>query len=421
MKLRILAASASVALLAAAGISAPAATAATSALIASANGVVGIAQTVEVRAPQFANQTIGLNFSLAGQVRSTANVSINAAGSGSTVWTPTDAGSWSVAGAGTFATATAGNLTVAAVPTTTTLYAANQAPTNAPTTLTAVVSATAGNSVPAGSVIFTTQFGSTLATVPLTANASGSATANYAWTPGFTTNGITITATYSPSAGVGGSANALMSFASDGIEVLAGTPTVSLKLPGSFTVGRSIDVGAIVAGVTGSDGSPIQGSVAFTSNVNGTVTGISGSVPLKGGQATATWTPSAAGNQVVAANFSASNSFVSGSANQTISVLPAPAADPISIGVQGGAAWPANGTVTVGANTSLLLFTTTGSGAPASISESGPCLVNGSTLITATSAATCTLTVSSPGTTAFGSNQATITINVQAPAKKKRR
>ena len=421
MRLRFLAASAGLALISSAGISAPAVTAASPALIGSANGVVGIAQTVEVRAPGFAGQNVGLNFSLAGQVRTTATVALNSAGSGSTVWTPSNAGAWSIAGAGSFSSASAGNLMVSAVPTITTLYAANQAPVNTLTTLTAVVAPTGGVATPSGSVIFTDQFGSTLGSVPVVSTTTGLGTANFAWTPTSPTPGITVTATYSPSAGAGGSANALASSSTDGIQVTSVTPVVSLKLPGTLVVGRVTDVTAIVAGVTGSDGSPIQGSVALINNVNGAVTGISGSVALTGSQATATWTPTSPGNQLIVAQFSATNSFVSGSDTQAVNVLPAPGADPISLGVQGSAAWPAGGTVSVPANASLQLFTTTGSGAPASISESGPCLVNGNTLVTSTAAGTCTLTASSPGTTAFASNQATVTIQVQAPPKRKKR
>lgn len=421
MRLRFLAASASLVLVVSAGISAPAVTAATPSLIGSANGVVGIAQTVEVRAPGFANQTVGLNFTLAGQVRSTSNVTLNAAGSGSAVWTPSDAGFWTIAGAGSFAGASASTLTVSGVPTITTLYAANQAPVNVATTLTAVVAPTAGAAVPSGSVIFTDQFGSTLGSAPLAANSTGTATANFAWTPTAPTSGITITATYSPSAGAGGSANALASSSTDGIQVTFTTPLVTLKLPGTLVVGRSTNVTALIAGATGSDGSPLQGSVGLTNNVNGSVTGISGSIPLSGSQATATWKPTSPGNQLIVADFSASNSFISGSNTQAVNVLPAPGADPISIGVQGSAAWPAGGTVSAPANASITLFTTTGSGAPASISETGPCLVNGGTLVTSTTAGTCTLTVSSPGTASFASSQATVTIDVQAPPKKKRR
>ena len=421
MRFRRFATAASIALLASLGLTAPSTSAAGTSLIGTANGVVGIAQNVEVRAPQFASQTIGLNFSLAGQVQTTANVALNAAGSGSTVWTPSDAGSWTVSGSGGFATATASNATISAVPTTTTLYAANQTPVDTATRLTAVVTPTAGTGTPTGSVIFTDQFGTTLASVPATSHGAGAASAVYNWTPTAPTTGLTITATYSPSAGAGGSANFQASSGSNGIQVTSGGPLVSLTLPGTLTVGQETVVGAVMNQATGSDGSPIQGSVSFLTNVNGNQVGISGSTTLSGGRISTSWTPATAGNQIISAEFSASNSFISGTGTQAVNVLPAPGSDPLSIGVRGSAAWPANATVSAPANASLTLFTTTGSGAPASISESGPCLVDGATLITATKAATCTLTVSSPGTGAFGASTQTVTIDVQAPKRKKRR
>ena len=403
------------------GAIAPTATASTPALIGGANGVVGIAQTVEVRAPRLANQTVGLDFLLAGQLRTSASVALNGAGSGSTVWTPTDAGAWTINGSAGLAGATASNLTVAAVPTITELYAVNQATVNVGSTLTAVVAPTGGTSVPAGSVTFTNPVGSVLATVPLTPSAGGTATANYVWTSTSATPRINITATFNPAVGAGGSANALSSSATDGIQATGSAPLVSMKLPGTFTVGRPINVGAVINNATGTDGSPIQGSVAFTTNVNGRISSVSGSVPLTGGQVTTTWTPQVAGNQVLSASFSATNSFISGIGSQIINVLPAPSADPISFGVVGSAAWPSGATVSAPANANIQLFTTTGSGAPTSISESGPCMVSGTTFISATSAGTCTLTVTSPGTAAFTANQVTVTVQVQAPPRKKKR
>ena len=418
MRLRAIATALATGLLVTAGISTTGATAATPALIGSANGVVGLAQTVEVRAPGFANQTVGLDFSLVGQVRTTATVAINAAGSGSTVWTPTDAGTWTISGSGGFASAAPSTATIAAVPTITTLYAVNQAAVNVATTMTAVVQSTGGTSSPLGSVTFTNPVGSPLATVNLTPQGNGKSSADFSWTSTSTTQRIDITATYNPAAGFAGGANWLTSSDTDGIQVLTSNPAVSLKLPGSFTVGRPVDVAAVI---NGPNNITFQGSAAFTTNVNGTISSISGSQPIRNAQVSVPWTPTTPGNQIITVNFSSSNSNASGTGNQIVNVNPALGADPISIGVQGSAAWPSGATVPVSANANLQLFTTSGSGAPTSISESGPCLINGSTLVTAISAGTCTLTVTSPGTTAFAANQATVTLDVQAPAKKSKK
>ena len=402
------------------GLSTPA-SAATPALIGTGNGVVGISQTVEVRAPGFANQTVTLTFSLAGQPVTTAQVSVNGAGSGSATWTPSQAGTWTVDGAGEFAGASESQFVVAAVPTITTFYAANQAQVNVPTNLTAVVSSVAGTAAPVGSVIFATSFGSVLGTVPLTQNGPTSGSATYAWTPS-SPGVVPIVATFAPAAGISGSVNAQASSGIDQVEVLISQPLVTLKLPSQYVVGRATNVTAVINQATGTDGAPLTGSVALISNVNGTQTGISGSVAMAGGEATAVWTPTSPGNQVVIAQFSASNSFVSGSGQQIISVLPAPGKDPVGIGPAGQAAWAPGSTVSLAANSSLALSVTTGSGAPASLSESGPCIVSGTTLIAATGAGTCTIPATSPGTATAAANSTTVTIQVSpAPARKKSR
>ena len=415
MRFRVITAAVAAGVLAAAGLTAQAAHAATPSLIGSANGVVGIAQTVEVRAPGFANQTVSLNFSQADQVRSTATVAINAAGSGSAVWTPTDAGAWTISGAGSFASATASTPSVAAVPTRTTLYAVNQAAVNVATTMTAVVASTSGNASPTGSVTFTNPVGTSLATVGLTPLGNGKSSANFSWTSTSTTERIDTTANYNPGIGFNGAANWRTSSDTVGIQVLLENPALSLKLPGSFTVGVPTEVSAIV---NGPNNVTVQGSAAFATNVNGQVLSISGSRPIVSAQATAPWTPTVSGNQIITSNYSASNSNASGTASQIVDVNPALGPDPISVGPQGSAAWPDGAKVSAKADSTLQLFTTTGSGAPTTISESGPCLVNGTTLVTAAGAGTCTLTVASPGTPSFAASQVTVTLNIQAPAKK---
>ncbi len=418
MRFRLITAAAATGVLAAAGLTAQAAHAATPSLIGTANGVVGIAQTVEVRAPEFANQTVNLNFSQTDQVRSTATVTINAAGSGSTVWTPTDAGPWTISGAGSFASATASTPSVAAVPTRTTLYAVNKAEVNFATRMTAVVQATDGNVSPAGSVTFTNPVGTSLATVALTPLGNGQSSATFSWTSTSITDRIDITATYNPGIGFSGVANWRTSLDTVGIQVLLENPALSLRLPGSFTVGVPTEVSAIVHGA---NNVTVQGSAAFSTNVNGQVLSISGSRPIVNAQATAPWTPTVSGNQTITSNYSASNSNASGTASQIVDVNPALGSDPVSVGLQGSAAWPDGAKVPANADSTLQLFTTTGSGAPTTISESGPCLVSGTTLITAAGAGTCMLTVASPGTPSFAASQVTVTLNIQAPSKKSKK
>ncbi len=390
-------------------------------VIGAANGIVGVSQTVEVRAPAFASQTVTLTFALAGQTVTSAQVGLNGSGSGSTSWTPSQAGSWTVSGAGTFAGAQASTPTVAGVPTITTFYAVRQAQVNVATNLTAVVSSTSGTFVPTGSVIFATAFGSALGTVALVPSGPASATATLAWTPTATSEALPLTATYSPSAGLSGAANARASSSSDQVQVLSTQPLVTLKLPNQYVVGRAANITSVITqSTTPNTGAPLAGSAAVTVDVNGTVTGIGGSLAVQGGEATTSWVPTSPGNQILTSQFSSSNSFLSGSAQQIIAVLPAPTKDAVSIGPSGQAAWAAGSSVNLQANSSVSLNSTTASGAPTSVSETGPCLVNGATLIASTTAGTCSVTVTSPGTASFAPNSTTVTVNVTAPPKKRR-
>lgn len=383
------------------------------ATIGTPNGITGVPQTIEVRAPQFANQTVAVTVNAGATPIGSIPIAVNAAGSGSAEWTPPGAGSWSVSGQGTLAGATASNFTVAAAPTRTTLYAANQAQINAPTTMVAVVQALAGNTAPQGTVTFTTAIGTVLQTVALTPGAAATSTATYSWT----STGVgttTIVATYNPARGVGGQADMAASSGSDTVESVTNNPLVTLRLPSDFTVGIPVDLVAVINNIG------LAGSAAFLTNVNGTVIPLSGSVPSVNNVVTTPWTPTLSGNQILTANFSASNSNASGSANQWINVNRALSADSVRVGPAGQSAWPTT-SVPLRTNTQVAMSATTASGAPVTIDESGPCLVSGSALITSTAPGTCTLTVSSPGTPSFAPASATYTFQVSAPPKKKRR
>lgn len=386
-------------------------------LIGTANGIVGVAQTVEVRAPGLAGQTVGLNFAVNGSVQVSASATLNGAGSGSAVWTPTAAGTWTVSGTGSLA-GTSSTATVSPVATITTLNAANQAQVNVATPMVITVSSTTGSYAPLGTVYLTTPLGGTLANLNLVPSSANTSTATFDWTP----TGVAlypITATYSPAAGVAGQANATASASMDQVDVLTTQPLVTLRLPGTYVVGRPMTVSALIT-QTAPGGAPLNGSVAFIFNQNGNQTG-TGSIPVTGSAASTPWTPTTTGNQVVTAQFSASNTNASAQAQQYINVVAAPGKDPISVGPANQAAWANGSTVSLAANTSIPLSITTGSGAPTSIQESGPCLMNGATLITATGAGTCTISISSAGNSSFAPGSATVTIQVLAPPAKKRR
>lgn len=389
---------------------APANAATTQATIATPNGITGVQQTIEVRAPQFANQTVAVTVNAGATPIGTIPIAVNAAGSGSAEWTPPGAGSWSISGQGTFVGATPSNFAVAATPTRTTLYAANQAQINSPTTMIAVVQALAGNVAPRGSITFATSLGTVLDTVTVIPGASSSASATYSWTP-TTVGTTTVTATFNPSSGIGGQADMTSSTATGTVASVTTNPLVTLRLPSTFTLGLPVDLVAVINNIG------LTGSAAFITNVNGTVLSLSGSEPTVNNVVTAPWTPTVSGNQVLTAEFSATNSNASGSMNQWINVNRALPADSVRVGPADQSAWPTT-PVPLRTNTQVALSTTTASGAPVTIDESGPCSVSGSTLITSLVPGTCTLTISSPGTPSFAPTSATYTFQVSAPAKK---
>lgn len=373
------------------------------AVIATANGVVGIPQTIEVRAPQFANQTVNVSIALAGTNTGSLPLAVNGAGSGSAVWTPSSAGTWTLTGAGTFAAATPTTITVAPMSTSTTLFAST-ALVDVANTIVATVQSNAGNVIPSGSVVFTNQFGTRYGSAQLSPSGPSSATATFQWTPP-SPDTYPITATYVPALGAGGVANTAGSQATNMVPALAQIPLVTMRLPGRFVVGQTTQLTVSVSNFN------LRGNAAFTNNVGGVVTGISGSVPIVNGVATVNWTPTTAGNQLISVNFTSTSSQDTGIFTQAINVLGPPPADPMAIVPVGQSPWFVATPVTLAPNTSVTLTTASGSGSPVSISESGPCLVNGTTVISAQRAASCTITVSSPGGVGFAPNTATFTVN----------
>lgn len=372
--------------------------------VAAANGVMGVAQTIQVAAPRFANRSIGVTVSGAG-TQAPVSVTLDGSGVGSFSWTPTASGTWQAQGTGAFAVATGSSFFVSAVPTRTTLFAANQAQAGLSTGLVATVVATAGSLTPVGSVTFSNQFGGTIGSAQLVPGANGTSTATFGWTPA-SVGLYPIVATYNPTLGAGGFANAGSSSDVDTVEVVQFQPAMTLRLPSTLRLGSPTTVTALIANATQS------GSASFTTDVNGTVTGFSGSVPAANGSSQASWTPAALGNQILAANFSASNSNASAVAQQIVSVRPALTKDPISAGPSGQGAWPAGGTITMAPKARVAIAATAQSGSPLSISSAGGCVVIASTLIAPSTPGTCTLTITSPGSSAFAANTATYSVTV---------
>jgi hypothetical protein len=223
------------------------------------------------------------------------------------------------------------------------------------------------------------------------------------WTPpGF--GGIALVGTFNPSS----SAFAPSVSPTSQPNVISSVPTVSLRFPPSLYVGQQTVLSAVLGnGVA-------DGTVAYL--LNGV--GISGSMATTNGVENFQWTPTVGGVATISVQFSGQNN-VSGSSFQQVNILPAPPSDGISVSPQGGSPWSVGSPVVVNAGSNTILSASSTSGATVVLSETGPCVLNGS-IMTALAAGQCTVTATSPGSAAYLSNTATYTITVQAPTRKPR-
>lgn len=383
-------------------------------IIASPNGIVGVPQIIDLRAPQLTGQILTLSIANDGGPVGILTVNVNDSGSGNTTWTPPSAGQWRISGLGALAPASASVINVAATPTTTTLYSANKTQVNAATTMIAAVQALTGNIAPTGSVTFSLATGTPLQTVPLRPSIDSISLAYFSWQPS-TTGTTTIIATYNPTTTSGAQANMTPSESSNTIETVDTNPLVTLRLPSSYTIGTRVDVTSVINDIG------LQGSASFSTNINGNIVPISGSIPLEGSSSTIRWTPTLGGNQILTTRFSASNSNASGSSQQWIYVEPALPTDTISTGFTPEDWWPTNDAITIATDDRVPFITSTASGAPVTTHVTAPCLVNGAELLTPTSPATCTMTVTSPGTSTSAAGDVSYTLSVKASAPKRRR
>lgn len=125
----------------------------TNSFIATPNGMVGLTQDIVVSAPaNLRNQPVTIGFT-SGPYATSQQTVINAQGFGSMSWTPSQAGTWTIAGLGNAVSVGTTTVNVAAMPTTTILMVPNALQQGAGSSIVAVVSAPLGTVAPSGSVI----------------------------------------------------------------------------------------------------------------------------------------------------------------------------------------------------------------------------------------------------------------------------
>jgi len=374
--------------------SAPAAHAAVSGAaktwVASPTGVVGVQQSVVIKAGA-ARKTAGkvATFTFtdpAGGVNAGQAI-VNSAGFAALAWMPNDAGAWSVSASVGGVSIAPTSVTVAAMPTDVSLLVPAQVGAGVATTVLVEVSAVTGPITPGGTITLRDQNGGTVGTGTLApTSTAGMAMAQVGWTPSAGTTSLT--ALYTP---------ATTAFASSSSEVarpaIGGTPNLTMRMPESLYNGEAVTLTAIT-----SAGMP-AGGVAFSLNIGGFVF-----YPMGGSQGINTgprgvdfaWTPTQVGFQSVGLSYASNDFQTNANVSQAVDVLPAPVADAITVTPAGSAAWGPGAVGSLPAGSSLGLAATSTSGNPVVLTTDGPCQLDGSTL-TVLSAGNCSLMAHSLG------------------------
>lgn len=387
--------------------SAPA-SAASNGFIAAPNGMVGVTETITVKAPGATGQTVTLGLVL-GATQQTLQTVIGANGFGSIQWTPQAAGTWTINGLGTALSAGSATFTVAPMPTYTVLLAQGQATAGINNNLAAAVIAPIGTLAPSGSVYLATANGNGITTQPIGGSFGNStSTVVLPWTP--TANGDTpLVATYQPASGGQLASTSQISQPN----VSTAIAPVAVRWPATLYVGRPTVLQAVLG-----HGYP-DGSVAFS--INGTP--LSGSIATANGVASFPWTPTSSGVQYISVAYT-SNTLPNGTAYsgtagpQAVNIQPGLPQDNITVDPPSQPAWSIAKPIVMQAGSTVTLAASSTSGTTVLFSEQGPCVINANVL-TALSAGQCQVTAQTPGTATITPGTENYTITVTAPAKKK--
>lgn len=371
--------------------------------IATPNGMVGVQQEIVFRAPSLAGQVATIGFA-SGSISNAGQTAVNSRGFGSLAWTPTSAGTWTISGLGSAASIGSTTITVAAQPTDTYALVPNLVQTGVVNRITVVVNALTGIIAPTGTVTLRNQNQNVIGTGTLSPSTGNTSTVSVEWTPVI---GETVTASYTPSS------TAFTGSTADTAQpgYTSSVVPVALRFPPVLYVGTPTILGAQTGtGVT-------AGSASFFFDGQGII----GSTPTDStGGVAATWTPPLSGVHTISTEFSSSNGSFSGTSSQTVNIQPARTSDTITVTPAGGAPWNPGLPITLQAGSSTALSATAASGATVLLSETGPCVIGGTTL-TVLGPGQCVVTAVSPGTGAVAGTTATYTITVTSPPKKKRR
>ncbi len=285
------------------------------------------------------------------------------------------------------------------VGTTTTINAPNTATIGQSITITATVTSAGGSQYnPPGQVRITDANNATITTMGLTNGpGAGQSYAYFRWTPQ-TAGTFIFIATYVPSSG------SLATASTSPQDALIATPsgnTISISAPPTLSLGTPVTLVATVYP------SSVQGSVGFT--VNGAP--ISASIPISNGSASFTWTPNVGGKITLGASYT-TNSGGSGSTSEVVTVSAPTATDVITLVQPGWGAWANGGSYNMGNGSNFVFQANTLSGAPVSLTETGPCQVSGLTLSVNSGSGACNMKASTPGGNGYAGVTYSYSINL---------
>jgi len=359
--------------------------------VATPNGVVGVQELIVLKAPKLKGQVVTINLTAPNGTGTSGQTVVNSVGFASLAWTPSQAGTWTVTPTGAASSAGTTAVAVAAMPTSTSLMVAGEVGAGVLTSVVVSVSAVGGSIAPSGRVTVRDQFAHVVTSGDLTPGSSvGQSVVNLPWTP--SANGVALTATFEPSTTAFGG-----SVSSTEQPVVGPQQQVSIRMPSTMYVGKTAKLEAVIAPDVP------NGSAAFTLSIaNVTSYPMGGSFPVTltwgqtNGVGSAPWTPTQAGVQTVNVSFSTGNFSISAQDTQVVKVQPAPTADIVTLTAGGVGPWAPGAVGTLKAGTSVALSGASTSGAPVTLSTTGPCTLNGDTL-TVLSVGSCTVTAASLG------------------------
>lgn len=272
-------------------------------------------------------------------------------------------------------------------------------------TISATVTPTTGILAPLGQIQFAI-VGSGNVGQPVWLNGNSPSTASIPWTPA-NLGQVQLTATYIPNRINGfpdtSCANSNCTSPVDTIQITSSGVNVYLANPPQFFSGVANTITAVISVV------PPSGSVTFAAN--GQVFASNVAVQANG-RASAPWTPAAAGNFTISANWVGNNGVTGGSQENVTVSAGTGQVDSIVLTPAGQASWAPNGTYQVANGATVTFSAATSSGAAVTISDKGPCNISGLSLTADQGNGGCILTASSPGGNGFGPNSVSYNISL---------